>query len=336
MSQSGVQTLFIVGVALSIPLVWTALGELLAEQAGVINIGCEGVMLISALTTALVHEHVSNLLLVLLAGGATGTVLGGLLGYFYVYRAMNQIVTGILFNIFAVGFTAAIYNQVQELASSLQGTLPTVRVPALASIPGVGTVLFDQSAMAYAAVGAMVLMALVLRRTWFGLYVRAAGQRPSAVESAGQDVLRLRFIAEVVACTFAGIGGATLVLTSSGGFNLGITAGAGYIALAVLVVARWNPFLALVTCLGFGVSQAFQFQVNQLGPLAHLPPEFWQAVPYLVTILALAVSRGSQYPAACGVPYVRERTARTLLGWLLARKPTRTALIPARVGPRAE
>jgi general nucleoside transport system permease protein len=323
--SSGIQTLFIVGVALSIPVVWAALGELIAEQSGVINIGVEGVMLIAALTTALVHQHISNFIITILAGAGTGLILGIILGYFYVYRAMNQIVTGILFNVFALGFTAAVYNQVVTLASSLGKELPSVKIPLLGSIPAIGPVLFDQSAMAYIAVGAMLLVAFLLRRSWFGLYARAAGQRPSAVESAGQNVLRLRFIAEIFGCTFAGVGGAVLILTSSGGFNLNITAGSGYIALAVLVVARWNPFFAVLTCLGFGIAQAFQFQVNQLGVLGHFPSEFWQAVPYLVTILALCVAKGSRYPPACGVPYIPPKSAASgAMGWLRSRR-----LIPA-------
>jgi simple sugar transport system permease protein len=175
----------------------------------------------------------------------------------------------------------------------------------LKSIPWLGEVLFQQDVMVYAAIVATVLIWLLMSRTWFGVYVRAAGERPSAVLATGRDVQWVRFNAMLIACGFAGIAGAALIVAVAGAFNVNITAGQGFIALAVVVVARWNPLFTALVALGFGVSQGLQFQVNDLGFLSGLPTEFWIALPYMVVILALARSRGSQYPPALGIPYVK-------------------------------
>ncbi len=319
-------TIFTVGIALAIPILWAALGELIAEQAGVINIGIEGVMLISALATAMVIHAVDSFFVGVLAGVATGVLCGVVLSWWYVFRGMNQIITGIVFNIFALGFTTAMYSYAEYLSAELGRTLPNVDIPLLSSIPGLGKVLFQQDVLAYGAVVAVFVVAYLLRRTWFGLYVRAAGERPSAVLSTGRDVMWVRAVAVTFACAFAGIGGSVLVLSTSGGFNVNITAGQGFIALAVVVVARWNPFATLLACVGFGIAQGMQFQVDNLGVLGDVPVELYIALPYIVTILALVFARGSRYPAACGIPFTR--TGRGWIGQVLDRMRARRSVDP--------
>jgi simple sugar transport system permease protein len=145
----------------------------------------------------------------------------------------------------------------------------------------------------------------LLQKTWFGLSVRATGEAPRAVEAAGLNVLRLRYPAVILGCVLISLGGATLVASTSGGFVLGITAGRGFIALAVVVLVQWKPLLAVLGALLFGVAQSLQFQAQSLGPLADIPSEFILMLPYLVTILAVVIARGSRYPAAVGVPFRR-------------------------------
>jgi len=298
-------TIFTVGIGLSVPILWAALGELVAEQAGVINVGIEGVMLISAIAAAIFFHFNSSFLLATLVGLGTGLLCGVVLGWWYVFRGMNQIVTGIIFNLFALGLTTSLFASEEYLAGDLNDTLPDVSIPVLKSIPWLGEVLFEQDVMVYAAIVAVVVVWWLMSRTWFGVYVRAAGERPSAVLATGRDVQWVRFNAVLIACGFAGIAGAALIVAVAGAFNVNITVGQGFIALAVVVVARWNPFWTALVALGFGVTQGLQFQVNDLGFLSGLPTEFWIALPYMVVIVSLALSRGSQYPPALGIPYVK-------------------------------
>ncbi len=305
-------TIFTVGIGLSVPILLAALGELVAEQAGVINVGIEGVMLIGAIAAAIMFHFNDSFLLATLVGVATGLLCGVVLGWMYVFRGMNQIVTGFVFNIFALGLTTSLFASEEYLAGDLNDTLPDISVPALESIPWLGEVLFQQDAMVYAAIVATVAIWLLMSRTWFGVYVRAAGERPSAVLATGRDVQWVRFNAMLIACGFAGFAGAALIVAVAGAFNVNITVGQGFIALAVVVVARWRPVFVALVALGFGVTQGLQFQVNDLGFLSGLPTEFWIALPYMVVILALALSRGSQYPPALGIPYIKPG-ARSLL-----------------------
>jgi simple sugar transport system permease protein len=304
-SDPAVVTILTVGIALAVPILWAALGELVNELAGVINIGVEGVMLFAALVTAIAMHATDSFLLSALAGLGTGAVCGLVLAWWYVVRGMNQIVTGIVFNILALGLTTSIYSSTEYLSADLGRTLPDVAIPLLSEIPWVGTVLFDQDALVYAAVVAAVVLAYLLRGTWFGLYVRAAGERPSAVETTGRHVFAVRIAALTIGSALAGVGGATLILSTSGGFNINITSGIGYIALAVVVLARWNPLATVGACAIFGVAQAMQFQVDEIDALASVPVEVWMALPYLVTLLALVFARGTNYPPACGVAFRR-------------------------------
>jgi ABC-type uncharacterized transport system permease subunit len=150
----------------------------------------------------------------------------------------------------------------------------------------------------------------VLNRTWWGLYARAAGERPHATESGGLDVQRLRYPAVILGNFLPAFAGAALVMSSAGGFVPGMTAGRGFIALGVVVVARWNPFLALATSVLFGLSQALQFVAGQLDRLDAVPDQVWLALPYVATILAVLLSRGSRYPSAVGIPWRREVAGR--------------------------
>jgi len=299
-------TIFTVGIALAIPILWAALGEIIGEQSGVINIGIEGVMLMAALATAMVVHGVNSSAVGLLGGIGTGVLCGIVLGWWYVFRGMNQIITGIVFNIFALGFTTTMYSHAEYLSANLGRTLPNIDIPLLSDIPWLGKVAFQQDILAYGAIVFAVVVAFLLRRTWFGLYVRAAGERPTAVMSTGRDVLWVRFVSVIIACAFAGVGGAVLVLSTSGGFNVNITAGQGFIALAVVVLARWKPWATVVSCIVFGVAQGMQFQVDNLGALGDVPVEVYMALPYIVTILALVFARGTRYPAAAGIPFTRE------------------------------
>lgn len=258
-------------------------------------------MLIGAFASAIGYRYGDSLYLGLLLGVASGTACGLVLSVPYVRAGADQIVTGIVFNVLAFGLTTTLYEK--YLGGGVAKTIPDVKIPGLGDIPWLGEILFRQKALVYAAFLAAPLVFYLVRRTWFGLYARAAAEYPRAAEAAGLSVWRIRYPAVVLGCTLAAVAGATLVLSTSGGFVPGMTEGRGFIALAVVVLARWNPFAVIAACLLFGVTQALQFQVQNLGPLADVPSDFVLAFPYIVTIAAVVFARGSRYPAACGIPF---------------------------------
>jgi ABC-type uncharacterized transport system permease subunit len=307
MNQPLIISIVSVGIGLATPILWAALGELIVEQSGVINVGVEGVMLISALVTAIAYSKTGNGVAGLAAGAGSGLVCGVVLAYWYVIRGMDQIVAGIIFNILALGLTTAVYSHLTYLAESLIKTFSAVRVPGVARIPYLGPMVFDQNPVIYAAFLTAPIVYVLMQKTWIGLYLRAAGERPRAVTSAGLDVVGLRFPAVVIGSGFAGVGGATIIVATSGGFITNITAGQGFIALALVVVARWNPFLVAAASVLFGTAQGLQYEAQGVAALQGVPQEVWLMGPYLLTVLAIVVVRGSRYPAACGIPYSGRR-----------------------------
>jgi simple sugar transport system permease protein len=296
------------GVALSIPILWAALGEVINERAGILNIGIEGVMLFGAFAAAITLKGSDSFVLAFLVAVPVGLVAGAVLAWFYVTRGTDQIVTGIIFNLFALGLTTVLYNEFLTGAGTVRG-IGGIDLPGLADLPLVGPVLFDQTLVAYAAVLVAVLVFLLLKRTWLGLYLRGIGERPRAGDTAGLSVIRLRYIALLVACPLVALGGASIIITQGGNFLPNVTSGQGFIALAVVVLGRFNPLWIVGGAFLFGLSTALQFQAQNLGLLSDLPAQLWLALPYIVTIIAVVVAKGAQYPAATAIPYTRPGTA---------------------------
>jgi simple sugar transport system permease protein len=300
---------FSIGIALMAPILWAALGEVIIEQAGVLNIGIEGVMLIGAFSAAIGYRYLHGLTYGLILSLGAGAVCGIVLSLLYVRLGTDQIVTGILFNLLALGFTSTLYSK--YLGGGVVSIFPDLKIPVLGDIPWLGTILFRHNFLVYASFLAAPVVFYLVSNTWFGLYARAASEHPRAAETAGLNVWRLRYPAVILGCVLTSVGGATLVLSTSGGFVDGLTEGRGFIALAVVVLARWNPFAVIAGCVLFGVAQALQFQVQNLGPLSHIPSDFVLMFPYAITIVAVIAARGSRYPAACGIPY-RPASAKAL------------------------
>lgn len=317
------QSILIIGIGLSIPVLWASLGELIAEQSGVINPGVEGVMLIGALAVAMAYHATHNVLVSVLIATVAGAVSGLPLAYLYVYRGANQVVTGILFNVFALGATTTIFVDRAYLARTQVPVAPPKAIPVLSDIPFFGDILFNQSVFVYVSWVAVLGVFFLMRSTWPGLPLRAAGEDPVAVEAAGMNVWRLRFWAVVGACALGGVGGAALVAAVAGGFSAAMTTGQGFVAMGVVVLARWNAFGALAAAALFGVAHALQFEAQHLAGLDDVPVEVWQMFPYVVTIVAVViVGRGSRYPAACLVPYLpRKRRSSSAANEVLVEDP---------------
>jgi simple sugar transport system permease protein len=292
---------FVIGIQLMIPILLAALGEAITEKSGVLNVGIEGVMIVGAFCTALGGITTGSVTVAILAGVGSGILTGGILAFFYVYRGTDQIVTGLMFNLLALGFTGVFHGML--IAGKNGPTLPLVQIPVIGEIRWVGPILSQQNAMLYVGIVLTVTVHFFLYRTWWGLYARAAGERPLAAEAGGLSIRGLRGPAVVIGCILGATGGSALVLSTSGGFVPGMTAGRGFIALGVVVLARWRPGWVLVCALGFGLSQGLQFLATKVDALAVLPGQFWIALPYAVTLVVVVFAPGSRYPAAVGIPY---------------------------------
>ena len=298
---------FEASVRLGVPLALAAMGETITERSGVINIGLEGSLIAGALGGALGA---------LALGGASGGVLVGALGGvlvatvfagFSIGLGTDQIITGTAVTLGGLGFTGAIY-QARFGVTGTALTLPTLAplpIPLLSDIPLIGSALFNQAPTAYFAyLMAPALWYFVYRTAW-GLELRAVGEEPDAAAAAGVRVRWTRFWATLFGGALAGTAGAHLVLAHAGTFTENMSAGRGFIAIAVVVLGRWNPALVLFAALFFGAASALQFQAQTLG--LDLPYQLFLAFPYLLTLAALAGWVGrSRAPAALALPWPKE------------------------------
>jgi simple sugar transport system permease protein len=290
-------------VGLMVPVLFAASGEAVGEQAGVLNIGIEGVMLIGAFTAAAGFRATGSLWNGFLLSIPIGIASGIVLWFLYVYRSCNQIVTGIMFNLFALGATSALYEKYLT-GTGVVVTIPNLAIPGLAHIPGLGPTVFDQTPLFYIAVIGCVVLWYLLWKSWFGLWVRATGERPDVTSEAGLSVRRVRLYAVMIACTFAAVGGGALLVNVSGTFNIDMTAGQGFIALAIVILGRWNPLWIILGASLFGFADALQFQLPFSVPaLAGVNHDVWLSLPYLVTIVVVIVAGSTGYPSATGVPF---------------------------------
>jgi ABC-type uncharacterized transport system permease subunit len=299
-----IQILLSGALLLMTPVVLATLGEIVTERAGILNIGIEGVMLCGAFTAAGALQLGGNMTVALLAAVPAGVLVGFLLALLFVSRAVDQIVGGILFNLLVLGATTVVFVSYFD-AGKQGGIYRDVEVPLLAELPVLGPSVFTQPVLVYATVGVVVAVYFLLMRTWFGLHVRAAGERPRAVDTAGVSVAAVRTGALVLGCALVALGGASLVALEAGAFTPGMTEGRGFIALAIAMLARWNPLLAIPAAALFGLAETFQFQTQALD-LTAVPAQFWAMLPYVIAIAAVAFGRTARYPAAIAVPYARE------------------------------
>jgi ABC-type uncharacterized transport system permease subunit len=306
MSPHFVTLLLAAAVTLAAPLLFAALGEVISENAGVINIELEGMMLVGAFCGVYAAYSSTSVVVGFLAAAAGGLFVAALHGLVCLVFRANQVVSGVVLNILALGLTN--YGLVVLLGSNAAvsvGTLRPMRIPGLADIPVLGPVLFDQNVMVYLAVLLVPAGWWLLSRTGFGLAVRAAGERPLAADSLGVRVSLTRWCALLCCGALAGVGGAQLTLAGLGAFTQNVTAGRGFIALAAVVFGRWRPLGTLSAILLFALADAFQIRAQALG--IHVPYQFLAMLPYLVTILALALLvRRMRPPSQLGVNFVRE------------------------------
>jgi simple sugar transport system permease protein len=297
-------------VAFAMPTALAAVGETVAERAGVLNLGLEGMMLSGALTAFLAAYYLDSVVLGVLAGVAMGIGLGALMAFLSVTLRTEQIINGIAIVLLAQGLTTFVFEKLfaGEEQPAVSG-IPDLDVPLLSSIPGVGDVLFEQNALFYISVVLALGVWLLLTRTRFGLSVRAVGENPAAADAAAVPVARTRWLALLVCGGMAGMGGAVLVLGQLNIFDTNVTAGRGWIAIALVIFGRWNPLLVLGGAFLFGFTDALQIRVQAVsgGITSTVPTEIFAALPYAVTLIVMVVAtvwagRDAQ-PAALGIPF---------------------------------
>ena len=290
-------------VRLGVPLALAALGESITERSGVINIGLEGSIIAGALASALgalawgAGWGVG-------AGSVAGLVAAAVFALFALGLRCDQIITGTAVTMGGLGFTAAAYES-RFGATGTALSLPTlgpVAIPLLSDLPVVGRAFFAQAPTVYLAYLLGPALWFYLYRTGWGLELRATGEEPAAAEAAGVRVVRTRVLATLFGGALAGVAGAHLALAHAGTFGEGMSAGRGFIAIAVVVLGRWNPLGVLAAALLFGATTALQFFLQTLG--LDLPYQLFLALPYLLTLLALAGWVGrARAPAALGKPW---------------------------------
>ncbi|SDC55349.1 nucleoside ABC transporter membrane protein [Sanguibacter gelidistatuariae] len=293
---------------LAVPLAFGALGGVLNERAGVVNIAIEGQLLTGAFGAAVVASMVGNAYVGLLAAPIAGLLIGVMLALFTVKYAVNQIIVGVVLNVFAVGLTSFLFSSVlKENAGTLNSPprLAALPIPVLSEIPVIGPVLFRQSIIVYLLYVAVAVITVALFRTRWGLRVRAVGEYPQGADTVGINVNRTRWGNVLLGSMVAGLGGAFFTIGSVGAFGQEMTAGKGYIALAAMILGRWTPIGSLGAALLFGFADKLQ---QVLGVLeTPIPNQFMLMLPYVVTIIAVAGLVGRvRGPAAAGEPYLKE------------------------------
>jgi simple sugar transport system permease protein len=318
MDLGAIVGLLSIALAAATPLALGAFSGVFSERAGVVNIAIEGMMLTSALTAQLFAQFIGGawvgtpleswgLLGASLVGIATGGLLGGLHALLSIRFKVDQIISGTVINIGAIGVTGALYNVFLAggIASGVPvsiGTFPVIRIPILRDIPLLGPVLFENQPITYAMLIITLISHYVLFYTPWGLRTRSVGEHPRAADTLGVNVFRTRYIAVIISGALAGLGGTWFTLESVGTFNLLMTGGRGFIALAAMIFGKWTPFGSLGAALLFGLAQAAQIRVQVSG--SAIPFQFLSMAPYVVTMLVLAGFVGrAEPPAADGIPY---------------------------------
>ncbi|MGA8254995.1 MAG: ABC transporter permease [Nocardioides sp.] len=292
-------------LALAVPLVFGALGGVLGERAGVVNIAIDGQLLAGAFAAAIIGSITGSTWAGLIGAMVAGALVALVLGIFAISYFVDQVIVGVVLNVLVIGFTSFMFSQVLAPNTADLNSPPrfdTWAVPLIGDIPLIGPILFRQTPIVYLLYAAVAAVTWALYRTRWGLRVRAVGEHPKAADTVGINVIRTRYRTVLLAGAIAGSGGAFYTLVSVQQFNREMTGGAGYIALAAVIFGKWDPIKATLAALLFGFASNLQGVLSVLG--SPVPSEFMLMLPYVVTIFAVAGLVGrSRAPAAVGLPY---------------------------------
>lgn len=288
------------------PLIIAALGELITEKSGVLNLGAEGIMAVGAVASFAITHHSGNPWLGVLAGAAAGALMSLIFGFLTLTLLANQVAAGLALSIFGVGLSAFIGKPYESFALT---AVPTLRIPLLADIPLIGNALFAHQGLVYVSWLLFAGIAWFLYRSRGGLVLRAVGESPASAHSIGYNVIRIRYLATIFGGAMAGVGGAFLSVFYTPLWVEGMVAGRGWIALALVVFATWRPLRVLVGAYLFGGVMISQLFVQGSGVQLDVPAQFLSSLPYWATIIVLVIiSRDISKirlnsPVSLGQPY---------------------------------
>jgi simple sugar transport system permease protein len=283
----------------STPITFGALSGLFCERVGVINIAIEGMMLTAAYMGYMTNVISGNLILSVIVAVLSGGLMALLHAWLSIHFKVDQIISGTVINILAVGLTGYFY----QPGTVTKGKLQLVEVPLLVDIPIIGDVFFDNGPLTYAAVVLVFVVNVILFRTRWGLRMRAVGEHPRAADTLGINVFRMRYTNVVIGGMLAGLGGAYLTLEAVGSFERMMTNGRGFISLAAMIFGKWTPIGGWAAALLFGAANAVQTQIQFSGNVT-IPHQFIGMLPYVLTVVVLAGFGGrARPPAAIGRPY---------------------------------
>jgi simple sugar transport system permease protein len=291
------------------PLLFAVLGGILIERSGIIQLGAEGIMLMGAVTAALVCVRTGSLAAALLAVLAVSAALGLMHAFMTVSLRANQIVSGLAMTLFGSGLSAFLGRGIA--GQPVPGAVPKLDLPFLEAVPVVGDLFAHLDALTWASFALVVGMHLYIYRTSWGLHLRALGDNPPTADVMGIPVTAFRYGCVIAGTMLIGIGGADLLLVFSPAWIEDMTAGRGWIAVALIIFARWNPVRALLVAYFFGALDALGFRIQLIG--SDIPSYFLKMIPYAATLLVLMAlgwrNRGkpSGSPESLGVPYIREQ-----------------------------
>ena len=292
---------------LSVPLIFGAMAGVISERSGVINIAIEGQLLAGAFVSGVLASLFANNWVGLFFAPFAGALIALLLAVFAIKYGIDQVILGFVLNVLVIGLTNFFYKKLlipyQDDWNSAVAFAP-IEIPLLSKIPVIGPIFFAQSIIVYLMYIVVTLIHITLFKSKWGLRTRAVGEHPTAAESVGINVNRLRFKNVILAGAIAGLGGAFFTLGAVGTFSKEMTAGKGFIALAALIFGRWSPMGAVAAALIFGFADNLQGLLTIIG--TPIPSEFMLMAPYIATIIAVSGFIGKvRAPAADGIPYKR-------------------------------
>ncbi|MCR2805512.1 ABC transporter permease [Paenibacillus soyae] len=301
--------LVIAAISSGTPLLFAVLGGILSERSGVVFLGAEGTMLIGAVVSCLAFVHTGSLTLAIAAAVGAAGAFGLAHAFLSVTLRANQIVCGLALTLFGTGLSAYLGKPVAGQALAV--SMPRVKLPWLEPIPFVGPILANLDILVWLSFSLVIALYLYMYKTSWGLHLRAVGDNPATSDAMGLSVDRIRYVHVIAGSMLMGLAGAYLILVYSPNWMEGMTSGRGWIAIALIILAGWNPLYALGGAYLFGGLDAlgFRLQLMEIG----IPSYFLKMLPYIVTILVLMAAgwRGRNKPSiepkALGVPYVREQ-----------------------------
>jgi general nucleoside transport system permease protein len=292
------------GIRLATPYLFASIGEAYSQRSGVLNLGVEGQMLLGAFAAFYIAKLTDSLWLGVLVGMGVGALMGLAMAFVSINLHAKQGISGIGFYLFGLGMSNLLFQLLVGTVETVSG-FPRIAIPLLSSIPWIGNIFFNQNILVYFAFLLVPISSYVLNKTTLGLKIRAVGQNPEAADSLGVSVARVRYFTVIFGGTMSGLAGASLSIALLNVFQQGMTAGQGFIAVALVYFGAWRPWGVLAGALLFSLVNGLQLWIQVLGiPIA---PEFAVMMPYILTILVLTLSVSKvRAPAALTKPFERE------------------------------